>query len=428
MACLARAAFSCGLTLLVGARPGADPRGEGWPHLAEVGAALADPAPEQGLARLDRLGPEAAPALWAVLTGQALGELELDRAASRALARRALAGWPDEAAVAQLVAGLRPESGPGQRLELVELLSWTESRAALAAIFAVLHGMDPLQLRGSRVTSSLAAALEPVLLADERAFQELAERLPELEPALLPAVVEAVRGLRHPGAFLVLAELASHEPALESAVLAALGRGARRPVPEAAWRCVDLARRALTAIDPRQRRLAAVALGRLGDGDSFFSLVACLEDHDRVVRRCALEALQELSGIRRQWSAAQWRSWQEGEEAWLAASDALAAVLAHGDPQRAAEAAHEAARHRLFAERAAELLCEGLQHPQARIRALVCGLLERLEHARAIPALVDASGDPDAAVRAAARRALEALTGLDPGPGPFAWHDWHATR
>ena len=61
---------------------------------------------------------------------------------------------------------------------------------------------------------------------------------------------------------------------------------------------------------------------------------------------------------------------------------------------------------------------------KAKIRALTCVSLARLEHAAAIPVLLDALRDRDETVQASAHAALSELTGVDLEPDAQAWDAW----
>jgi HEAT repeat protein len=81
-------------------------------------------------------------------------------------------------------------------------------------------------------------------------------------------------------------------------------------------------------------------------------------------------------------------------------------------------------RHRLFAEDAATLLANGLDHRQSRIRVLTCDSLADLGHAAAVPVLLGALQDEDTLVRSSAHAALERLTGVELEADPEAWNAW----
>jgi hypothetical protein len=410
------------ITLLAPAR-WSDTSAAHWPHLEPLREILTG-NPELAESRLGRLGPSAAPTLWAIYSGQALAGLELERGALEALLRATLVRWPGSATVDELLAAGREDTPLAERLLLVELVGWTESERALRGIFELLAEVPPVLLHSTRVAGSLRRALTPVLRAEPRLCRDLAGLLPELPRELLPSVVDTAAEIGSRDALFVLTRAARMGPEPARRALAAISLRELPLSAEGAQDCIELAREHLRADDPRTRCLAMSALGRLHDVGSFELLCEALEDEDPVNGRVALEALQELSGLTRSWNAEQWLRWWESESLWLEGIEELGADLASDDRHLSKSALRSLSNHRLFAERAASVLAEGLRHPDEEVRVLACDGLLRLAHPAAIPHLIEALTDASDEVCGSAQQALVELThqdhGLDWGP----WNSW----
>lgn len=418
------------LAILAGAMPlpsFAEPAPrETWPHLDAVREILGSDASDAAT-RLSRLGPSAAPTVWAVLSGQVLADTDLDQARARELLREGLTRWPATPTVTELTHAAREDTPLGDRLLLVEILGWTESEAALPAIFEVLAGAPEVELHSRRVTSSLPRALAPLIASDPRRLRELADLLPQLPPALYPALIETAAREEHEDAMRVLVAAARRGDEPARLALVAIGQRPRPLTTTAAREAIDLARSYLAAPMPRHRRLAAAALGRLHDVPSFPELIERLADDDAVVRRVAGDALGELAGVERRWSAARWTRWWDEENAWLHGAGPLGAEAREGTRARAKSAIRTLSMHSLFGEEVAEILADGLRHSDGAVRESACGGLARLDHPAAIPLLLDALCDGEETVATSAHRALTSLTGVDHGPVWGAWNDWWRT-
>jgi len=313
-----------------------------------------------------------------------------------------------------------------ERLVLVEMLGWTRSDVALTGIFDVLAGVPEIELRSHRVAGALRRGLPPLLVDDARRFQTLVGLLPELPHALLLDLVEVLGDIARPEAAIVLARAAALGPRVARSALTVIAQRDCPLAAESIQECTALARGYLASPDHLLRRLAVVALGRLGDTQSFENLAALLGDEDLVVRRKALESLQELSHVRRDWDAEKWTRWYAAEKTWLVDADTIADNLADNS-RRASEAIRELSAHPLFGTTGAELLAEGLEPQDEHVRVLTCEGLTRLGHPAAIPLLIEALDDMDETAHVAAHGALAELTGLDHGPERDPWIDWWRT-
>jgi len=412
------------LTIALAATLAAREGGDAWPYLARVRDVVTEPEQRGALRTLASLGPSAAPTLWAIRSGQALAEEDFDRGACFALLEKSIASWPAKDVVTALVAAPDADTPLTARLVLLELLSWTRSDAGLEAVFTSLEVVEPALLATSRVSKAVVAALVPLLEDDPRRFRLLEERLADLPEKLLPTVVRAVGATSRPEGLAVLASSVSFGGPLEMLVLGELSRYEFQFAPDSTNRCTVFVRRYLRSLDARQRRLAAAAVGRLRDTESFWELTTLLGDEDPVVRRVAGQSLQELSGLRRAWNGEQWAAWFETEQAWLDDADHFGRDIRSGDSYRVNQAVRELSSHRIFADETAQILARGLDSRSSQVRVRTCEGLARLKHATALHPLIEALDDTDENVRTAAHAALLEVVAFDLGPDVEPWRAW----
>jgi HEAT repeat protein len=258
--------------------------------------------------------------------------------------------------------------------------------------------------------------------------QALLGALGDLPVPLLERVVRSVSQLRMSEATLVLTRAMSLARGLEPVVLEELSRRTCIVGDETRRECAALARGFLDNREPKLRRHAAMAVGRLGDSASFEPLLGLLDDEDAGVRRVALLALQQLTGVQRSWPRARWSAWWSAESRWIdAASARHMQTLRDGTAFDARAALQELEEHPVFAFRVARLASNALQHADVHIRAAACETLARACAAHAIEHLIPALDDPHPVVRAAALAGLRQVTSTDQGKDARAWAAWWAT-
>lgn len=396
----------------------------GWPAASEVREILLEPEAHGASTKLAKLGHQVAPTLWAVMAGRAYAEDGLNVRASQDLMRQAVVSWTPDEVVRSLAGALKGEVPLGERLVAVKLLAWTDSQEGLEAVLGVYGELRPLELRSHQVRGSLDRALESLVGSNTTRLRWLADEVSDLPPDLLPLLVEATGALQNSAALQVLVQLAETNEELERQVL---GEVAKRDLilsSHSRDELIELARKNLNHTEAALRRLAIVSLGKLRAVESFRELTMALEDEDRVVRRVALQTLQELSTIERSWDREQWLGWYDSELNWGADSSDLANDLLGDDLYLAKRAAKELADHAIIPEVVAERLSRGIHHEDSGIRKLVCQGLADLSHPSAVPVLIEALVDQDGEVRLAARRALEGLTQLELGEDSAAWNEW----
>lgn len=396
-----------------------------WPHFAQVLEHFSNPGAFSAQRDLVALGSSAAPAAWAILSGRARpDDLELDSRACRELAREVISDWPAAEVIPVLLAADDEQTPFGQRLILVEFLSWTESSDAVPAIFEVLGRLDGVQLQSQRVERQLQRALATLLEDSPHRYRKLDGQVKELPNSLLAPVVKQAGRNSTAEASSFLSRIARQSPFAERLVLESL---ARRKATNMEWVSSEfllIARRAIEQGDPLVRRLGVKALGALRDSESFERIVQLLEHEEGSLHRTALAALQDMSGMRRDWSPARWRQWLEGEERRYEQDAEQAHGIGSADPNTALIAIRKLATHKLFANRAVESIRRGMRHANPAVRSLACDGLRELGHPLAIGALVDRLDDANEAVRTSALSSLRTLSGRDFGEERDAWESW----
>lgn len=167
---------------------------------------------------------------------------------------------------------------------------------------------------------------------------------------------------------------------------------------------------------------AARCLGRLGGSEDVPDLIELLDSEDDRIRQSALEALQSLGGCRLPEDSERWWAWHEAEQTWW---DEVGSTTS--EDLRAAEAVDQVRavtallRHPLFFRECVPELADVVRNGALEARIAACRALAQLREGRSIPALIDALEDEEDTVRAAAHRALMAITGETLPPRPRPW-------
>jgi HEAT repeat protein len=380
--------------------------------------------------RLVALGSGAAPALFALATGEGIEALLVDDAPDAwmcppdrvgALALNALGELP----AVPVREFLRSECGAHPRLEArivaLDVLGRQGTAEGLGLFFELLAASgDELEHRALRTIASdallamlrrdnaTAPALERMLLAAPLASQDLA--------------CETLARCNRPAAVGLLGKLFGRDPGLDRAALEALVQlGERFP-----WRVGDEVgtrlRSALKREDPRMRAAVARALGRTGDVPSFPALIGLLADPDPAVVRAAQWALREISGETRISAAEDWQAWFEAETSWWQErGHARLEAFDPENPARLSEALRELGAHPVARTSVVEALAGAIAELDPPAKLVACGTLSRLGSRRAVPALIECLYDPSEELRTAAWQALCALTGEDLPPEPQLW-------
>lgn len=362
---------------------------------------------EARVARVVALGTDVVPDAVRALAGRA-GDRPLVRE-ERELLREALRRWPEERGVQAVVVLLGDEPELSDVTTAARLLGEFAGGRGVAPLFAMARQVPPEEVAHPRVAEELERALAAMLERDTLGFGFLREEERRSDSALTACVVGALGRTPSDEAATMLDRMLGRESELDARVLEAFGL--QGPWVERCrdGSCAENVRRYVDDLDPRLRREAVVALGRLGDTASARALVQRLEDRDRRVRAAALWSLRRVSGLG--WGAdeTRWRHELQDEDEWLATTfPGLERDLRSGDPSRARRALHEIAARVLVRHVTAPRLAEALDGDPT-IAVATCEALGRLGGPEAMAALIEAARVGPDPVRAAAERAIEAL-------------------
>jgi len=296
----------------------------------------------------------------------------------------------------------------------IRLLGAAGSSEAVGPLIALLGDVEPEHLQTKLVQDAAERAWFSLLSADREAtLLALRPRLASLDPLLSPALVGALARLESGATLPILERLEHASPALDALLLDAFGRIPRWDAAVQDGSLRALVRGRLFDAEAGTRRAAALALGRLEDGEAAPDLLRLLADErDARVRRAAFDALRSSGGARVTGSQLEpWTRWLAEEEAWFAedAPDLVAAAVS-GSPAEAAAALRQLSAHPLHRERLAPDLKPALERPEEAVVTAACGALARLRAGASVRPLCALIDDPRAPVREAAVAALRATT------------------
>ena len=301
-----------------------------------------------------------------------------------------------------------------------------------AAALAEVHDRQQERFAAGRAT---VAAIHAALAEDGAAAQRLAQSLDGADAAEQATVVRVLGWIGGETAAARLVELLDAAPLVARAAAAALGQLGPAAEP-----------RLLLALETggsARRLLLLPVIGRRAA--SLVPLLACLDDPDGAVRALACEALGRTGDV----SVVDRLFARLADEDPSVVQAASAAVQSLGS-ERTSALALAAARSPLPAVRRAALrivayfgdpaaldvLIEGVDDDDARIRDVAIGGLPFVEHPRAVASLLAAAAHPSPKTRASAMRALgnaspgvENLTRLRLGLGDVdAWVRYYACQ
>jgi hypothetical protein len=231
---------------------------------------------------------------------------------------------------------------------------------------------------------------------------------------LRSALVQAIADADHPDGLRTLLGMLGWDSDLTSQLLSALAGQCRHASPELRRTAAGQVTPLLGDADEGVRTAAAHTIGMLGLPDSAIALVDLLGDESHSVRRNAYDALRAVTGLSFSAEGPAWRAWLNLETQWWRKnSGRLARDLASKKSSTTLAMIEEFAGHPVFCDRIAPAFVEALGDARPRVRERLCAALARLEWGVAAPRLRELLDDRDAAVRAAAQRALEALVPED---------------
>jgi HEAT repeat protein len=383
---------------------------------------------EEVVAELVALGRDAAPTLFAYLTGTIEGpepdysEPPPDEVADPALLDRelpredrllldALAALPPESVVPQVTsASLR--SSVDVKLVGVRVLGIVGGTSAVDAWLDLLLSLPPEQLGRVYVQTPSETALVEILRRDLGALPLLTARVKEVDARLLPGIVRSVGGARIARGVDVLLALLGRDGDLDRVLLAQIARLAEDTLGTLSEDQLTWIRPFATDDDWLVRREALGALGRLHDFRSHELFFTLLADEQRLVAQTAGWSLRRITGQDFGADVDAWRAWFEQELGWFDDEGARwTRVLEDSDPGRVMEAVGHLTHHPLFRHEVCASLVPLLQHKSPVVVTGVIDVLGNLGSRAAVPALVALLAGHDESVRTSAWDALVKLTG-----------------
>jgi HEAT repeat protein len=383
--------------------------------------------------RLTALGNDAAPALFTLVSGEALDEFlgetgpeawlcPLDRVSPLAL--EALGNLP-AVPVRQCLraqATKRPERDV--RVAAMNVLGRQGSADGLPLFFQLLaESGEELELRSVRTQAQ--EALLAILRADGTSTRALEAPLLAAPLAQQRLVCEALARATRADAVGLLMKVVGRDAELDLVCIEALTELVARQPWRMPQKTTGHLRACLEHPDARLRASAARALGRLRDMPAVPGLIAHLGDADPATARAALWALRECTGQARLTTADEWQSWHAAErEWWKQEGRARVEALASGESGALSSVLRDVLAHPLGRSQVAEALLGLLPGLEPGAKALACAALARLRARAAVPALVELLFETDPAVREAAWAALRALTGENLPAEPRLWEEY----
>jgi HEAT repeat protein len=415
-----------GALLLLGAQSSAAPTPESRIErvLAESRSGSDIPILEQA-ARLSELGPNAIPVLFDLLRAEPLPPFLAPARAFSPVGIEALDPRQSRVVVAALQKFRRPQLvGP-----LTEILLGTTRvppRAnALRILGAVGDGRDlpllcrsiaPISTNGD-VDPALAQpfreAAAEILRRDLTALFGVQSLLRDLPAASRLCMIRALADLATAPALAILSQRLGAVPLEDAILLNEIARAASSvplPVEPAV---LEALRPHLRSENPILARAAARCVGGLEDVASIADLIELLAHPDGGVRDVAHAALCRIGGVSFPPDGPRWRAWRDGETQWFekTAPRSIEDFLTGADLDKS-RAIAELSQHPLFRAEIAAVLQRSLPDASAPIRLLGLGALRQLGAATAIPFLETCAEDPDPAVAAEAKAALERIRKL----------------
>ncbi len=354
------------------------------------------------------LGQPVVPCLAVLIKGREVGKGEM--AALAVLTELSRGGIDPTGVLVKSVANGDAEA----RATGLRLLARLGTAAALKPLVQLMSSMDPGQAPMLDMTIVAILSRNPMIST----YRDVEGLLSSLAPNERPRMADCLGLAGSPLAGPLLAKLLGSDRRLDLAIATAVGRIPPHEDEATSNRLQQM----LLDSDAASRCAAAVALGRTREVRAAERLVALLEDQDGEVRRAALSALREISGLDLTEGRPGWEDWLASERTWAEEQcPRMLEDLGSGDHVKVIAGAREASTHPFSRGEGVPVLVTLLGDPSIEVRLAVCGALERLGAPEAVPPLVDALDDEVEEVRTAAWTALRKITSMDLASDPDAW-------
>jgi hypothetical protein len=375
--------------------------------------------------RLSELGPNAIPVLFDLLQAEPLPPfLALAHSCSPA-AIEVLDPRQEQVVVAALQKFRRPQLVRPVTDLLLGTTSVRPRADGLRVLGVVGDGRDlpllcrsiaPITANGD-VESALAPpfreAAAAILRRDITAIFGVQSLLRDLPSATRLCVVHVLADLATAPAIEILSQRLGMEPLEDAILLNEIARAAPSvplPVEPAVLATV---RPHLRSENAALARAAAQCVGGLEDVESIADLIELLSHSDSGVRQVAHAALCRIAGVNFAPDGQRWKTWRDGETKWFekVAPHWIEDFLTGANLEKA-HAIAELSQHPLFRGEIAAVLQRSLPGESESIRRLGIGALRQLGAASATAFLEICAGDPDPAIAAEAKAALERIRRL----------------
>ncbi|NOT31131.1 MAG: hypothetical protein HOP15_11840 [Planctomycetes bacterium] len=378
------------------------------------------------------LGPAAVPVLYELVTGRGLellvgeewrpADWSCEPEAIPGLCLLALERAPTDAVIKEIERALADEPSHQDRLVLLRLLGAKGSAAGLALAFRDAAELGDLELLRPRVRTALREALAAILRRDPSSWSLLDKALAKLEPATREVLVDAIGDTGQKQGMAVLVRLLQAGQPSRARVVENMARLECARPWDLAGQTMEHAARLLNSQEAAERALAARVAGSVHALEVIPELIALVDDSEPLVSRCAVEALAALADLPLGSESGAWEAWHQRERNWRETSwTPLLDALVSARPGPANEALRELVGHPLYRHEAALAIADCLALQPHAVALAACAELESLGSHWALPGLIATLEQAQPQLRAAAWRALRALTGEERKLVPALW-------
>lgn len=402
------------------------------PHLEEVWEILDGPittraAYSDAASRLARLGQKAMPAvvhaLWGVRPeGEPANDETPDEEPPPPDARRekavndliirTLRGY-DLTALQDYLARTCQDADTtlDQRLQSSQLLGDIGNGSSIGTVVGIFAGIDPIMRTVPSVDPTFRTTLGKLLGRDRRSWRALDRAWPRIPERMRISALRYIRGMGGEKAVRFLVNRIGEDSDEDAHVLVELSRLAVESMVLLRPRDLDTIAECLGEDSAVTRQAAIRVIVATHHVEAFPALIDRLEDDDATTVREAHQALRTMSGMGYSTKVHPWDQWLEAEEAWMQEEGyRVIRRLERADGKDLHAAQREALKHRFHRHEFVPVLVELLRHESPDVRATACATLASLRSTHCLRALVNALGDRETKVVAAAWQALRLLT------------------
>lgn len=283
---------------------------------------------------------------------------------------------------------------------------------------------EPVEVMDATVAAALRSSVTMLLTREPRSFRELDNAWSALPNFVLGELVLGVGATHDPRALAFMDDVFERSPEMRERILSQvplLGASEERAIND------SLASKILVQLNSEQEstlRAACLALGGLEDSRCVPRLVELLGEGPPAVAQSAHWALGKLLNRQASASFGAWRAWLRDEQRWLREEEpTLLRQLRSAHEEEVLAALRAFSPRRLNRHELAIEVGVVLTDPSERVRQMACIVLAELGSRWSIRDLCGALDDQSDAVREAAQRALQVITGQNLGADPESWRE-----